>query len=339
VVLAFGSSQIPKLGFVKKMITVKKLTKLYQSIKGKRSFLKDFFARQYEEKEALCNLNFSIGSNELVGLIGPNGAGKTTTMKILSGILYPTSGQVEVLGYFPFDKKPEFLKQISFIMGQKNQLIWELPPRESYLLNQAIYEISDHDFKKHLNELTELLAAEEIVDKPVRSLSLGQRMRAELIASLLHQPKVLFLDEPTIGLDIFAQTTIINFLRQYQERHKATIILTSHYMKDIASLAKRVILINEGHLLFDGRLSQLVTSYSKEKFLQIILKKPLTAAKQKEIGLPFEYQFPVLKLKADKDKLLRFMNQFLVKLEFSDFTLEDEPIEEVVKKAFAKKQP
>jgi len=316
------------------MITVKNLTKTYKSIQGKRSFLQDFFARQYEEKIALDKISFTINDNELVGFIGPNGAGKTTTMKILSGILYPTSGQVQVLNHFPFDKKAEFLKQIAFVMGQKNQLIWELPPRESYLLNKEIYEVPEDKFKKHLADLVELLDAKELIEKPVRTLSLGQRMRAELIASLIHQPKVLFLDEPTIGLDIFAQTTIIEFIRQYQQKYQATIILTSHYMKDIASLARRVILIDKGHLLFDGQLQQLVRRYSKQKALQIILKKPLSQTQQ-QFKLNYQYQFPVLKLRGDRNELLQFISQVLPKLEFSDFTLEDEPIEEIIKKAFS----
>ncbi|OGK67629.1 hypothetical protein A2313_01265 [Candidatus Roizmanbacteria bacterium RIFOXYB2_FULL_41_10] len=319
------------------MIKVENLIKVYKSQKGNRSFLQDFFKREYEEKPALKQISFEIGSGELVGFIGPNGAGKTTTLKILAGILYPTSGKVSVLGHVPFDKEKEFLKQISFVMGQKNQLIWELPPRESYLLNKEIYEISDVAFQKHLADLIDLLEAKEIVDKPVRTLSLGQRMRAELIAALIHRPKVMFLDEPTIGLDIFAQTTIVNFIKEYQKQFKATIILTSHYMKDIASLAKRVILIDKGQILFDGLLDKLIRSYSREKTLTIILKKSIPAPLLEKFKLPFEYQMPLLKIKAEKTQLLKFMAQYLSELEFSDFTLQDEPIEEVIKKAFRKK--
>ncbi len=319
------------------MIKVENLSKVYKSQKGNRGFLQDFFRREYEEKPALKQISFEIKPGELIGFIGPNGAGKTTTLKILAGILYPTSGKVSVLGHTPFDKKREFLKQISFVMGQKNQLIWELPPRESYLLNKEIYEISDSAFKKHLADLVELLDAKEIIDKPVRTLSLGQRMRAELIAALIHQPRVMFLDEPTIGLDIFAQTTIVNFIKEYQKQFKATIILTSHYMKDIAALAKRVILIDKGQILFDGLLDKLIRSYSREKTLTIILKKPINAGILEKSKLPFEYQMPVLKIVAEKNQLLKFMAQYLTKLEFSDFTLQDEPIEEVIKKAFGKK--
>lgn len=319
------------------MIKVNRLAKVYKTQKRQGNMLSDFFHRQYEEKLALKEISFNLGEGELVGFIGPNGAGKTTTLKILAGILFPTSGEVKVLGHFPFDKKPEFLKQISFIMGQKNQLIWELPPLESYRLNKEIYEVSDKDYKSHLADLVDLLGAKDFVGKPVRTLSLGQRMRAELIAALIYKPKILFLDEPTIGLDIFAQTTIINFIREYQQKFKATIILTSHYMKDIQSLAKRVILIDQGKLLFDGELSHLVRSYSREKSLTIILKKPVSQAFLNKLKLDYSYQMPVLKIRGEKKLLLKFMSQQLDKLEFSDFTLEDEPIEEVIKKAFKKK--
>jgi ABC-2 type transport system ATP-binding protein len=316
------------------MITVKELKKDYKTQKRPKAFLRDFFAREHTTHEALKGISFEVKEGELVGFIGPNGAGKTTTMKILAGILYPTSGEVKVLNHQPFKKEAAFLKQISFVMGQKNQLIWELSPRESYRLNKEIYEVPDSVYNKHLGDLVELLNAQEFIDKPVRGLSLGQRMRAELIAALIHKPKVLYLDEPTIGLDIFAHTTIINFIREYQAKFKATIILTSHYMKDIQSLAKRVILIDKGQILYDGKLDDLILSYSREKALQIVLKNPLSTGELKSLGMEYDYQFPLLKIRAEKEKLLNFMAKKLEKLEFSDFTLEDEPIEEVIKKAF-----
>ena len=318
------------------MIKVQNLTKVYKTIVKQNNLFKDFFARKYEKARALNKISFTIDQGELIGFIGPNGAGKTTTMKILTGILYPTAGEVNILGYWPFDKKQEFLKQISFIMGQKNQLIWELPASDTFLLNKEIYEIEEIAYKKQLNELTELLKAEKLINKPVRTLSLGQRMRMELIAALLHQPKIMFLDEPTIGLDIFAQTTIINFIHEYQQRHKATIVFTSHYMKDIQRLAKRVILIDKGQLVFDGALDKLVRSYSKEKTLQIILKKPISEKILRTIKTTYKYKMPVLKLKAEKQVLLELMQSLLPMLEYNDFTLEDEPIEEIIKKVFFK---
>lgn len=319
------------------MIDVKNLTKIYKTqIKG-GNFLTNIFARKYEEKKAVDGISFDIGENELVGFIGPNGAGKTTTMKILSGILYPTSGEIKVLGHVPFQKENNFLKQIAFIMGQKNQLLWELPAMDSFKLNKEIYEIDEHEFKKTLNELIDLLNAQEIVNQPLKTLSLGQRMRMELIASLLHKPKILFLDEPTIGLDIFAQTTIRNFIKEYQSKYHATIILTSHYMQDVQKLAKRVIFIDTGKIIFDGNLKELIEEYSSEKMISITLEKP----QEKELSsfkFDYDYQFPVLKVKVKKEDLSEILPELLKKIDFSDLTVEDDPIEEIIKKIFTRKK-
>lgn len=319
------------------MINVKNLTKIYKTqIKG-GNFLTNIFARQYEEKKAVNGISFNIGENELVGFIGPNGAGKTTTMKILSGILYPTSGDIKILGHIPFQKEKNFLKQIAFIMGQKNQLLWELPAMDSFKLNKEIYEIDEHEFKNTLNELIDLLNAQEIVNQPLKTLSLGQRMRMELIASLLHKPRILFLDEPTIGLDIFAQTTIRNFIKEYQNKYHATIILTSHYMQDVQKLAKRVIFIDTGRIIFDGNLKELVEEYSSEKMINITLEKP----QEKELSsfkFDYDYQFPVLKVKVKKEDLSEILPALLKKIDFSDLTVEDDPIEEIIKKIFTRKK-
>jgi ABC-2 type transport system ATP-binding protein len=320
------------------MIKIKNLKKVYRSIVKQNNIVADFFFRKHEEIVAVDNISFEIERGELVGFIGPNGAGKTTTLKMLSGILHPTSGNIEVLGFRPFTKKEAFLKQIAFVMGQKNQLLWELPPSDSFQLNKVIYEIDDIAYRMQLQELVELMEAEKLINQPTRSLSLGQRMRVEFIASLLHKPKVLFLDEPTIGLDIFAQTHIIDFIRKYQKKYHSTIILTSHYMKDIQRLAERIILINKGKILFDGKLSTLVTKYAREKEMQIVLKKPVEEPLLKRLNIEYNYVFPILKLKAKKDKLLKLMQSFLLDLEFSDFTLEDEPIEETIKRALVENE-
>lgn len=319
------------------MITVKNLTKIYRTPIKSGNFLRDLFFKKYEERKAVDSISFEIADNELVGFIGPNGAGKTTTMKILSGILYPTSGEVKVLGNTPFDKQKEFLKQIAFVMGQKNQLLWELPAEDSFQLNKEIYEIDDHTYKKTLSELVELLEASELVNKPLKTLSLGQRMRMEFIASLLHKPKVLFLDEPTIGLDIFAQTTIRNFIKEYQLRYKATIILTSHYMQDVQKLAKRVLLINQGKIIFDGVLSELVDKYSNEKIITLTLDRP-EAVKDIKIPVPYEFKEPVLKLRMKTEKLNEYLPEILNNLDFTDLTIENEPIEEVIKNTFRNKK-
>jgi ABC-2 type transport system ATP-binding protein len=320
------------------MIEIKNLTKTYKSSIKTGNFFRDFFNRQYKTNQALEGISFNIDSNELIGFIGPNGAGKTTTMKIMAGILYPSGGTVKVLGYTPFDKKPEFLKQIAFVMGQKNQLLWELPATDSYLLNKEIYEIPDKEFEKTLKDLTEILDVKEFISRPVKTLSLGQRMRVELIGALLHKPKVLFLDEPTIGLDIFAQTTIINFIKEYQARYKSTIILTSHYMQDVQRLAKRVILIDKGKIIYDGKLQTLVEKYSTTKTIIVMLSKKIDDKK-----LPFpksikvDYVYPQLKLHAPKKDVETVLDYIVKKVDYIDMTIENEPLEEIVKKSFSAK--
>ncbi|QQG44010.1 MAG: ATP-binding cassette domain-containing protein [Candidatus Roizmanbacteria bacterium] len=318
------------------MIKVNNLTKIYRTPIKTNNFLQDLFARKYEEKKALNNISFEIGEDEFVGFVGPNGAGKTTTMKILSGILYPTSGNIEVLGFTPFEKRKEFLKQIGFVMGQKNQLLWELPAIDSFQLAKEIYEVNDITYKKTLNNLIELLDAQKLVEQPLKTLSLGQRMRMELIASLLHQPKILFLDEPTIGLDIFAQTTVRNFIKEYQRMYHATIILTSHYMQDVQKLTKRVILIDTGKIIFDGQLGDLKEEYSDEKTITITLERP--EEKLPDLDFKYDYQAPLLKINLKKEKLNTILPEILKKIDFSDLTIEDEPIEEIIKNIFMRKK-
>ncbi len=226
--------------------------------------VKSLVKREHFDVPAVKSVSFDIEEGELIGFIGPNGAGKTTTLKMLSGLIYPSGGEVSVLGYKPFDRKKEFLRQISLVMGQKNQLWWDLPPMDTFLLNKEIYEISDIDFKERVEELSDLLDVKDILQVQVRKLSLGQRMKCELMAALMHQPKILFLDEPTIGLDVVVQQRLRHFITEYNKKHKATIILTSHYMQDVKQLCDRVIVINYGGLIYDGRLSDLTTKYAKK---------------------------------------------------------------------------
>ncbi len=321
-----------------KMIKVQNLTKIYRTPIKSGNPLRDFFARQYKQSIALDNISFKIGENELVGLIGPNGAGKTTTMKILSGILYPTGGDIKVLGYTPSDKKPEFLRQIAFVMGQKNQLVWELPATDAFELTRTVYGIDKKHFRQTVDNLCELLNCSSFINQPVKTLSLGQRMRVELINSLIHRPKILFLDEPTIGLDIFAQTTIINFIKEYQERYQSTIILTSHYMQDVQRLAKRVIIINHGRIIFDGQLTRLISKYSQEKTVNIILNHLLPEKFHLPDDIKCQYDFPTLKLNVRKEDIASILAYLLKEIEFNDVTIEDEPIEEVIKKIFTSSQ-
>ena len=316
------------------MITVSNLTKTYQSpIKGK-NFISDLFARKYKETVALDKISFAVGENELVGFIGPNGAGKTTTLKILSGILYPTSGDVNVLGFTPFEKKYEFLGQISFIMGQRNQLLWDLPAIDTFQLNKEIYNVSDNSFKKTVGELVELLSCQDLLAKPVKTLSLGERMKMELIAGLIHQPKIIFFDEPTIGLDIFSQELIRDFIKQYQKHYRDSIILTSHYMEDVKRLAKRLLVINKGKILYDGSLDEIIKKYSLEKYVIVTLEREVDQKILASIGRPISYHFPRVIYKIENSNLPMAVKLITDNLQFSDLTIEDEPIEEIIKELF-----
>ena len=232
--------------------------------------IKSLISRKYEKVKAVDEISFQIEEGELVGFIGPNGAGKTTTLKCLSGLLYPTSGEVSVLGFTPFQREHAYLKQIALVMGQKNQLWWDLPVYDTFLLNKEIYEISDQKFEEVVSRLSGLLDVEHLLKIQVRKLSLGERMKMELIASLIHSPKVLFLDEPTIGLDVIMQKNLREFIKEYNKKFGATIILTSHYMKDVEALCKRVIIINFGKILYDGLLSELIKKFAPYKLITVI---------------------------------------------------------------------
>jgi len=316
------------------MISVKNLTKIYKTYRKTGRLLTDIFFRKYEDILALDKVSFAIGENELVGFIGPNGAGKTTTLKILSGILYPTSGYVSVLGFFPFEKKGAFLKQISFVMGQRNQLVFDLPAMDTFLLNKEIYEIDDNLFKKNLQKLTAIFSAEKLIQKPVKMLSLGERMKMEFIAALLHQPKIVFLDEPTIGLDIFSQEAIRNFIKDYQKEFKATIILTSHYLEDVKRLAKGLIIINQGKILYDGSLSSILQKFSHIKYVTLILEKEIEKEVLLKIGKLVSFQFPKAVFQIEKKDLPAVVAYINDKIPYLDLAIEDEKIEAVVKNLF-----
>ncbi|NTU46285.1 ATP-binding cassette domain-containing protein [Candidatus Roizmanbacteria bacterium] len=320
------------------MISVKKLTKLYRSQVKTGNIYKDFFHPVYKNQKALDDISFEIEQGELIGFIGPNGAGKTTTMKILSGILYPSHGEIQVLKFTPWEKKSAFLKQIGFVMGQKNQLLWDLPATDSFRLNKEIYEIPENVYKKNVDELITLLECKDFIHQQVKTLSLGQRMRVELIASLLHNPKILFLDEPTIGLDIFAQQIIVNFIKQYQEEKKATIILTSHYMQDVQRLAKRILFINKGTIIYDGTLEKLLSTYSTDKTIELTLSTPISKEVQKQFSIQTEdYTFPKLRLCVKKEQLSDVLSRLLPNVEFNDLSIEEESLEDVIKKMYQEK--
>ena len=323
------------------VISVKNLSKTYQVFKkepGLAGTLKSLIHRRYEKVKAVNDISFTVGEGELVGFIGPNGAGKTTTLKCLSGLLHPDSGQISVLGESPWQRKTQFLKQISFIMGQKNQLWWDLPPMETFLLNKEIYEIEDNQFKKTLADLVDLLKVKDIIKIQVKRLSLGQRMKCELIAALLHSPKVLFLDEPTIGLDVVMQNNMREFVKDYNQRYKSTVILTSHYMRDVAALCKRVIVINKGKILFDGQLATLIKRHAPYKQISVVFKELVAKDKIKHLGEIVEFESPKAVIRASSKNSQKIAQELLSNFSVDDLTIEEADIEEVVREIFKARQ-
>src|SRR5512145_1284866 len=249
----------------------------YKKELGLKNSVKNLFFRKKLTKAAVSDISFEIDEGEMVGFLGPNGAGKTTTLKMLSGILHPTSGEASVIGYTPWERKKAFKMQFAIVMGQKNQLWWDLPANESLYLNKCIYEVDDRDYRFTLDELTELLDVKDLLNVQVRRLSLGGRMKMELVAALLHKPRLIFLDEPTIGLDIISQKKIREFFKYYNQQKKATVILTSHYMEDVEDLCKRVVIINEGQIVFDGDLHRVNDVFAQSKVIKLQLSDPVEA--------------------------------------------------------------
>lgn len=315
---------------------LKRYFKIFRRPPGFFSSIQSFFNRRYETVKAVDDVSFTIGEGELVGFIGPNGAGKTTTLKCLSGLLYPSDGSVSVLGYNPYKRKAEYLKNISLIMGQKNQLWWDLPASETFRLNKEIYDISDHEYKKTLREMYGLLDVDQLVDQPVRKLSLGQRMKMELIAALLHKPKVLFLDEPTIGLDVVMQKKMRDFISSYNRKYNSTIILTSHYMSDVKSLCKRVIIIDRGKILYDGSLEKLVDKYAVNKILTVDFTRPVGTKDIETLGIVRSYDQQRLVLLVKRDKAKDIVSGFLKKFPVEDLNIEDPQIEDIIRDVFEK---
>ncbi len=296
--------------------------------------IKSLVSPQKKTIQALKGISFTIQPGELVGFIGPNGAGKTTTLKTLSGLLYPTSGFVEVLEHDPWERRPEFLKQIALVMGQKNQLWWDLPAIETFELNRAIYEIPSKTYRETLKDLTELLEIGKLLNTPVRKLSLGQRMRMELTAALLHKPKVLFLDEPTIGLDVVGQQRVRDFIYEYNKKYEATILLTSHNMDDVTNLARRVIVIDAGRLLFDGALEELVGKFAKEKIIKATLANEDNIKDLEKIGKVRKLEFPQVTITVPREATAVAASELLQNFAVEDLTIDEIPIEDVIRKVF-----
>ncbi len=306
---------------------------------GFRASIKGFFQRRYRSVEAVNRVSFKIEPGEIVGFLGPNGAGKTTTLKMLSGLLHPSSGNAKVLGFTPWHRKDEFLQTMTLVMGQRSRLSWDIPAADSFLLFQAVYRIPEEQFRASLKELDELLELSPIMKKPVRNLSLGERMKVELAAGLLHRPQVLFLDEPTIGLDISAQAKIREFLREYNRRSGATLLLTSHYMADVTALCERIIMIHHGELKYDGSINDLSRRIAPFKLIGIVLGDPCPCDLS-VYGTPVEGQ-PGAEENGSKQyvqvaagEVAAITARMLADLPVHDLTIEDPPIETVIERAF-----
>lgn len=322
------------------IINVQNLGKVYPvAVKdpGIKGTLQHFFRRTYRNIEAVKQVSFSIEPGEIVGFLGPNGAGKTTTLKMLTGLIHPSTGTASVSGYRPFQREPKFLKQITLIMGQKQQLLWDLPALDSLRINAAIYNLTDAEFRQRVGELADMLAIQEQLKQPVRKLSLGERMKAEMLAALLHRPKVLFLDEPTLGLDVNAQVAVRGFLQDYNQRYGATVLLTSHYMADITALCDRVLVIHQGSLIYDGLLDGLLEQFAPYREVSVEFDRHQTIEHtalqsygnlQTLEGCKATFLVPA-------GELTQTVSNLLNTLKIQDLTITEPPIEDVIGKVFA----
>ena len=322
----------------KDAIVVEGLTKIYKVPEregGFKASVRSFFKRKFRDVQAVQGVSFGISEGEVVGFLGPNGAGKTTTLKMLAGLLHPTKGSARVLGFTPWERKNDYLRAMTLVMGQRNRLSWDIPAADSFLLNQAIYRISDEQYKHTLNELDELLELSPIMRKPVRNLSLGERMKCELAAGLLHRPQILFLDEPTIGLDITAQARIRVFLQEYNKRTGATILLTSHYMADVTSLCERIIIIHQGQLKYDGGIGDLSRRIAPYKVIGVALGEVLDCdlrcygdlvSQENTDGKQY--------IQVRAEDVNQITARILQDLPVHDLTIEDPSIETVIEQAF-----
>ncbi len=306
---------------------------------GLKAAVSSLFNRTYNTVKAVDDIAFNIEAGEIVGFLGPNGAGKTTTLKMLSGLLHPTIGQPEVLGYNPSQRQADFLRQITLVMGNRSQMAWDLPALDSFELQRAIYSIPRSDFEKTRDEFIELLEIKDLVKKPIRNLSLGERMKMEIVGALLHRPKILFLDEPTIGLDVTMQRRIREFVAEYNHRYGATVLLTSHYMADVEALCKRVIVIHNGKLLFDGGLSELLQRFSAFKTISITIV-PVLAGPTDDSSNLAQYGEVVRRdgarvtFRVPKAETSQVTARLLAELKLDDLTVEDTPIDDVIEKIF-----
>ncbi|HEX4452492.1 MAG TPA: ATP-binding cassette domain-containing protein [Kofleriaceae bacterium] len=320
------------------MIVAKNLTKHFKVHKREPGFgaaMKSLFVRRYETVKAVDGVSFSIERGERVGFLGPNGAGKTTTLKVLAGLLHPTSGDVSVEGFVPFKREAALLQKITLVMGQKSQLIWDLPPAETYALNRAVFDVPKAQFDKTLAELTELLDLGDLIKKPARQLSLGERMKCELAAALLHGPTTLFLDEPTIGLDVAMQLAIRDFIRRYNQQHQATVLLTSHYMDDVVALCPRIIVIDRGTIVHDGELKSLIKSMDPDKRVSFTANT-IGDDELAKLGTVLTKDGKRVTLRVAESELANVVSHLLGTVKVADLGIEDPPLEDILRVMFGR---
>jgi ABC-2 type transport system ATP-binding protein len=312
-----------------------KTYRVYQKREGLAASIRGLFHRQYRDVQAVAGIDLTVEQGEFVAFLGPNGAGKTTTLKLLSGVITPSGGAAHVMGYVPWLRENAYRRRFALVMGQKNQLWWDLPAQESFRLHQEIYRIEPTQFDATKDELVDLLNVRQLLGQPVRELSLGERMKMELIAALLHSPEVLFLDEPTIGLDVVAQHNIQTFLRHYQEVRKITILLTSHYMKDVAALCRRVVVIAQGKIMYDGSLAGIIDRFSKHKIVTLQLAEDYGAVDWARYGEPLEVQAPKVRLRIVREVVPEVLAAILANHPIEDVSVEDLPLEQVIAELFS----
>ena len=324
-------------GVAEQVIRVDGLAKeyrVYDKPEGLSASVRALFHRSSRVVEAVKGVNLTVGRGEFVALLGPNGAGKTTLLKLLSGIITPTRGTATVLGHVPWERADDFRRRFALVMGQRNQLWWDLPAAESFRLHQEIYRIAPARFEKTRDELVDLLGVRKLILQPVRELSLGERMKLELVAALLHEPEVLFLDEPTIGLDVVAQHTIHAFLRDVQRRRRMTVVLTTHYMKDVAALCERVVVITRGDILYDGSLAEIVDRFTTHKIVTLDFDEAPDRGLIERFGFPCECRGPQAVLRIDRSRIADVLPRILGSAGVRDVSVEDVPLEEIVAELF-----
>lgn len=321
------------------VVNLSKTFRVHKKAPGLVGSLKSLFYREWVERQALKNANLQVDQGEILGLVGANGAGKTTLVKMLAGIMHPSSGEAKILGYTPWDRDNKFRRQISLIMGQKAQLWWDLPAEDCYLLLREIYQIPEKEYRQSLDYLTDALGVKDVLNIQIRRLSLGERMKMELIAALLHKPKVVFLDEPTIGLDLTAQRAIRKFLLEYRKEHNPAMILTSHYMEDIEHLCKRIVIIKEGEFVYDGLLSNVINKFATHKILSVVIDPdtPLPTDLSVTHSELINQEPGVIKFKADRKQITKVAQNILQKFNVKDLSIEEEDIGNIIEQLIRKK--